>query len=640
MRAAMTTAELGAVIGRPPTKLQPESNRTGSASDQANQASPSALPPRVLVVGDAPDLDRALADFDPTRTSLANLSRVATDGLDVAVVDTRLVAGATPAPPLVALAERLPVILVSAEPGDDERLDAIGDALAAAGVVSRPIRTAALTRAIRTAAELRRIRRALTVTNAALAHSVTGVAIADPRREDTPIVYVSPMFEAMTGYAASEVLDKNCRFLAGQETDPPTRERIRQTIAAREPGRFVLRNFKKDGTPFWNELTIFPIYDEGGELLYIGGLQHDVTDLITARAELARTRDQLVARQALTRDVLDGVPVAVVTTDEELRVTVINRAACALLGTSPDRCIGLGLEDALDLSTSTIEALEEARAGRSRAELSFPLRGSMPREIGISMRRAAGEQGFFIVLRDLVESRQAERIERLAAVSTMAAGFAHEVRNPLASLRMLCEMLQAEIPREDPHQDLVLRMMNQVARVERLVRTSLQFARPQKPRKGDHWASVVLNSVLEALAPRLRTVTGEIELQVSEDLPKIQCDDAQLVQILVVLANNAIDAGGTAEGVILRVNEYVDEAGTPGERWVRFSVEDSGPGIPEHQRAAIFHPFFTTKPSGTGLGLSIAQQLVHENGGRIELGAKTGRGAVFTVLIPALHTDP
>lgn len=624
MRAAMTTAELTSVMGRAP------------ASRDEGGESARTLPPRVLVVvGDAGDLERALADLKPTRSTMAELSRVPTDSLDVAIVDTRLVAGITPPPPLLALAARLPTILVSAEPGDEERLEAIAEAVSAAATVTRPLRASALAREVRTLTELRRIRRALMVTNAALSHSVTGVAIADPRREDTPIVYVSPVFETMTGYAASEVLDKNCRFLAGRDTDASTRERLRQTIAAREPGRFVLRNFKKDGTLFWNELTIFPIYDDGGELLYIGGLQHDVTDLITARAELARTRDQLVAKQALTRDVLDGVPVAVLTTDEDLRITMMNRAACALLGASVDRCIGLPMEDALDLPTPTIEALEEARSGRSRTEHTFALPGSMPREIGISMRRAAGEQGFFIVLRDLAESRQAERIERLAAVSTMAAGFAHEVRNPLASLRMLCEMLQAELAREDPHQDLVVRMMNQVARVERLVRTSLQFARPQKPRKGDHWASVVLNSVLEALAPRLRTLAGEIELQVSEDLPKIQCDDAQLVQILVVLANNAIDAGGTAEGVVLRVNEYVDDEAT---RWVRFSVEDSGPGIPEHQRAAIFHPFFTTKPSGTGLGLSIAQQLVHENGGRIELGAKTGRGAVFTVLIPALQS--
>ncbi len=120
----------------------------------------------------------------------------------------------------------------------------------------------------------------------------------------------------------------------------------------------------------------------------------------------------------------------------------------------------------------------------------------------------------------------------------------------------------------------------------------------------------------------------------------MSCEDAQVVQVLVILANNALDATQDAGRVRIDVTEQVEqlEVERHARRVVRFAVTDDGPGVPEHLRAAIFHPFFTTKPQGTGLGLSIAQQIAHENGGRIELTPNVQGGSTFCLVIPAVPT--
>ena len=121
---------------------------------------------------------------------------------------------------------------------------------------------------------------------------VNGVTLSDPDQPDNPIVYANEAFERITGYGQEEIIGRNCRFLQGSERDQPEIERIREALRKNTEVTVTLRNYKKDGTPFFNEFTIRPLFDRNGAVVYYLGVQHDVTDELLAKEELKRLAEQ------------------------------------------------------------------------------------------------------------------------------------------------------------------------------------------------------------------------------------------------------------------------------------------------------------------------------------------------------------
>ncbi len=159
---------------------------------------------------------------------------------------------------------------------------------------------------------------ALALQNARLAAvidgSSSGFAIADATQPELPLIFVNKAFEEMTGYSAHEVLGQNCRFLSAEERNSPERVRLRAAVQNREPGRFLLRNIRKDGSEFWNDLSLFPVYDDGGQVIQLVATQTDATERVRVEAERRRLQDHLQNVLDHTRDaflmVLDDGTVA------------------------------------------------------------------------------------------------------------------------------------------------------------------------------------------------------------------------------------------------------------------------------------------------------------------------------------------
>lgn len=137
-----------------------------------------------------------------------------------------------------------------------------------------------------------------TILTEMLDHCVTGITLADPDEPDMPLVYVNSVFERMTGYGRDEVVGRNCRFLQGDASDQPEIDTLRQAIARRESVTVTLRNFRRDGTLFHNRLSLTPLFDPRGVLVYYMGVQYDVTGQVEAEAENARLRALLADRDA------------------------------------------------------------------------------------------------------------------------------------------------------------------------------------------------------------------------------------------------------------------------------------------------------------------------------------------------------
>jgi PAS domain S-box-containing protein len=122
---------------------------------------------------------------------------------------------------------------------------------------------------------------------------INGVTLSDPDQPDNPIVYANEAFERITGYSQDEIIGRNCRFLQGTERDQPEIERIRDAMRENTEVTVTLRNYKKDGTPFFNEFTIRPLTDRQGKVIYYLGVQHDVTEELVAKQEFERLSRQL-----------------------------------------------------------------------------------------------------------------------------------------------------------------------------------------------------------------------------------------------------------------------------------------------------------------------------------------------------------
>lgn len=511
---------------------------------------------------------------------------------------------------------------------------------------------ATLRRRLRLVIELGRSRLGASFVEQALENTVTGLSIADLDAPDAPLVHISPVFEAMTGYRRSEVLGKNCRFLQSATREDPGLSRLRAAVRARERATVIVRNRRKDETPFWNELTVFPLLANGRPTPYMGGVQHDVTALVEARAQIDALYRMLVDKQRFDHAILDGVEVGIVTTDDAGTVTFVNRCASQLFGNAAPPT-GVTVRTLMAMNQGPHELLGNASRRSLVHTLCTPEGAELDLELTVSRGEGGDERaGFFFIFRDVrvEKSREAERrkFERLAAMGTMVAGFAHEVRNPVAAMRSIAEELGEELRDAGvalPHVDLLLRM---VERIERLVKTSLQFGRPAAPKPAPQRPWVIVSSALAELRPRLRALEGEVNVEVEPDLPDVNVDERQLSQVLVILLNNALDVTGAAQRVLIRVTRAtLSEHDPRGRRSrpppppaVRFEVIDDGAGIAPEHLTRIFDPFFTTKASGTGLGLSIAQQIVSENSALLEVVSTPGTLTTFSVVVPvALPSD-
>jgi two-component system, NtrC family, sensor histidine kinase HydH len=225
----------------------------------------------------------------------------------------------------------------------------------------------------------------------------------------------------------------------------------------------------------------------------------------------------------------------------------------------------------------------------------------------------------------------------------MAAGLAHEVKNPLGAIKGAAQLLSEDRAglHSTEHEFLDI-ILEEVERLDRVVGSVLDYARPSKGDLGAVDVNAVVRRTLRVLSSA-RADVPEVVSDLADDLPPARADAEQLRQVLMNLIRNASQAmsGRGTIHIATRSREERAAGAAPKDanRFVEISVRDQGPGIAPQVLKNLFEPFFTTKERGTGLGLAISQRVVGDMGGRIEVATKTGAGATFTVVLP-ISTEP
>ena len=277
------------------------------------------------------------------------------------------------------------------------------------------------------------------------------------------------------------------------------------------------------------------------------------------------------------------------------------------------------------------EQLAEVSAGHSTGA---------PRALALPLDPAAAEvhRGLHELLRRHSE-RQAEvasrmaHVDQLASLGRLAAGLAHEIKNPLAGIQGALELLRDETTDEGTIK-LHDEMLEELKRVNGILQRLLESGRPAPLRLARIDLARLVGETADLLRPSLRRQKVQLGTELAADLPTLRLDPAKLRQVLLNLVQNAAEAMPEAGGQVI-----VRAACFPSEAAVVVTVEDDGPGIARESLQRLFEPFFTTKFAGTGLGLSISKSLVEQHGGRIEVTSEPGRGTSFLIILPIGSDD-
>ena len=235
--------------------------------------------------------------------------------------------------------------------------------------------------------------------------------------------------------------------------------------------------------------------------------------------------------------------------------------------------------------------------------------------------------------RDVSERQQAQqeiqRANQMAIVGQMAAGLAHEIKNPLAGIKVSLDVISDDLDLPSEDKDVIARVLSEINRMERLLKSLLNYARPPAP----HFDLVDINRLLDYSIKNVALTAGKApEKKVLfekdyADLPYIEADSAQLQQVLLNIYLNAIDAL-EGSGAITSVTRK------EGEDKVLIEITDTGKGLPESAIDKIFNPFFTTKTKGSGLGLAICKRLIEQHNGSIDVHSTQGEGTSFVIVLP------
>jgi two-component system nitrogen regulation sensor histidine kinase GlnL len=344
--------------------------------------------------------------------------------------------------------------------------------------------------------------------------------------------------------------------------------------------------------------------------------------------------------------ILSNLEDGVITLDPEGKIVFFNEAAEALTEISSSRAAQRSLDQLFRREPWLIDLVKKSQPPRqesARGEGDFLTRWGRKTPVSLTASPLQDRQGKYLgtilLFRDIKYRQELEedlkRADRLAMMGTLAAGLAHEIRNPLGGIKGAAQLLRRSIDGNPALRQYTDIMVREVDRVNQLIEQLLDLSRPAKLKLAPLNIHKVLEEVLLVESQTLGERAITIKKAFDPSLPPIKGDQAQLTQVFLNLIKNAfqsMEATGTLTLTTrLETDFHIREPGTGRNRVIWVDVADEGAGIKDEDLPHLFSPFFTTKNSGTGLGLSICYRIIKEHGGLIRVESAEGKGTTFKV---------
>ena len=363
--------------------------------------------------------------------------------------------------------------------------------------------------------------------------------------------------------------------------------------------------------------------------------------LRSADASLARASSEIADLQAFNQHVIESLTSGLATTDRHGRVLTFNGAAENITGHRAADVLGRRIFDLLQLSPAFTASLDTKEEGSRRADLPFTTPDGRQLDIGLSaapLITPGGRAGFLFLFQDITEARRVQRKaavqDRLAAVGEMAAGIAHEIRNPLASMSGAIQILRQELPLNAEQGQLMDIVLRESERLNDTITSFLAYARPQRISNRRFDLRRAVNDTALLLRHGSESCDGH---QIRVDVPRapvwFEADEGQMRQVVWNLATNGLRAMPNGGGLVLELQ--AEEAGS-----VALSVRDEGVGILPEELDSMLQPFHGTFAHGTGLGLAIVHRIVSDCGGEIQVTSAPDAGTTVCVRLPVPTAPP
>ena len=358
----------------------------------------------------------------------------------------------------------------------------------------------------------------------------------------------------------------------------------------------------------------------------------------TTGVRLEQASNQIADLQALNQHVIDSLPSGLATTDNTGRVLTFNRAAENITGRSSLSVAGRPIAEVLHIPEDAVGATTpELDGGRARRMESHFMRGGQHVEIGLSiayLQTPGGRAGYLVTFQDVTDIKKLERDarlqQRLAAVGEMAAGIAHEIRNPLASMSGSIQILRDELPLSAEQSQLMDIVLRESERLNTTIGSFLAYARPQRFAVSRHDVRRALNDAALLLRNSAEVQEGHvIEVDVPPSELWYDADEGQIKQIVWNLASNGLRA--MPNGGRLKLSGAYDATADG----VVITVQDEGIGIQPEELDGLFQPFHGRFSQGSGLGLAIVHRIVTDYNGEIKVSSQPSRGTTVAVHLPA-----
>jgi PAS domain S-box-containing protein len=449
----------------------------------------------------------------------------------------------------------------------------------------------------------------------AMEEAPVGITISDPQQADNPVVYANAEFERLTGYTEDDVLGRNCRFLQGEATDQEPVRRLREAIDAEEPVTAELRNYRKDGTEFWNRVTVAPIRDDSGTVENYVGFQEDVTERVEQEQEVARF-ERLV----------DHLPVGVFrsTPGPDGEFLEANPALVSMFGA----------DSKAELLTHDVSELYCDRADRQTFSERLQAEGEVDQQ-ELRFRRVDGEpfwgQTTAVVVEDDgevyfegvvqdVSTRKAyeQRIEaQRDKLELLNEVVRHDIRNDLQLVVAYAELLEDHVDAAaKPHLSTIEESASNAIELTKTARdlaeTVLQTDADREP--------VSLNESLEAQIEEVRSTYEDAVVALDGPVPSVTVlANEMLASVFRNVLKNAIQHNDAdVPEVTVSVTVHDDR--------VVVRIADNGPGVPDDRKTEIFGKGEKgLESNGTGIGLYLVNTLVDQYGGDVWVEDRTDR---------------
>ena len=490
----------------------------------------------------------------------------------------------------------------------------------------------------------------LELLNLALDASISGIIITDNMQPDSPIIYCNKAFEDITGYERKDIIGHNCRFLQMDDRNQKERLLLREAIQKGQKCVVQIRNYKKDGTLFFNELYMAPVKDEAGKVKFFIGVQNDVTRRKRAEIELqnqkdkmerevlARTR-QLAENEEFLNSIVQTVRESLIVMDSDLVVLSVNNFFLKTFKVSAEESVNKKLYDLGNgqWNIAELKELLEKILPTNNPVENFEVQHEFPhigkKRMLLNAHRIELEGSYkdriLLAIEDITVQREIE--QRKDDFLSIAS---HELKTPLTTIKGYLQIISKKLENDSnqPLKELVDKADVSTNRLHQLINELLDVSRIQSGMQEEEKKPIDFDKVVSEVIEQVKAAgsTHQIELRGHTE-KTVMGNGNQLTQVLNNLLSNAIKYSPGKKSVTIHL-------ATVGN-YIKCSVIDDGIGIHHDDQKSLFDRFFRVAAiqksyPGMGVGLYVAFQIIKNHGGSLWVESEIDKGSSFSFTLP------